>query len=363
VAKNGHRDPDPLDNVFSVEDETYLKRAREAFATITKKTFEAWMDLVKGVQVCDRRAEQTSIKSQRLLKRAGLGVLNERKHKTLLSNMRKIGEHYRDVVAWHAGLPQHLQWEWASPSAVVKHCPIFKISADASEDEDKSGKDKTPPTPMEHLAKLRKGYIAQAKMLTAAERADELAIVSKEFGAEAKGAKTAEITGGDIEPTDTTAETFEQLKPRVIELLKAMRPNERVLAFDSLAMPFEEIDVRGKVGNVEFSTAAAREKAKTAKSKPKAKAKTDGDPLKWKDKKGMDDHYSGEAAAAKGVYRVSATSVTALAPDMPRRFKGYLVFHSPTGKVEDRRTIAECVMDYNEAKAIAQRDHDAGKDR
>jgi hypothetical protein len=99
-------------------------------------------------------------------------------------------------------------------------------------------------------------------------------------------------------------------------------------------------------------------------SKPKAKAEkqaTKTVPLKWKDKRSGDGYYLCEAKAAKGKYRVDPTHT--MLSGMSMAFVGYHVLHHPTGKFDDGRNIAEHIMDLDKAKAMAQTDHDAGKDQ
>jgi hypothetical protein len=84
--------------------------------------------------------------------------------------------------------------------------------------------------------------------------------------------------------------------------------------------------------------------------------------LEWKDRGigSLDggDHHSHEAPATEGLYAVVATTAF---PSM--EFGGYRVAHMPFGTVLDgERVLKTGVATVEEAKAIAQADHDAGND-
>jgi hypothetical protein len=82
-------------------------------------------------------------------------------------------------------------------------------------------------------------------------------------------------TADAIEATSPAAETFEQLKPRLIELLTNMHRDERLLALDG---PFADIDARTtriSLGDAEPAVAIAADRANQAKlqnRRPKAKS-------------------------------------------------------------------------------------------
>jgi hypothetical protein len=87
----------------------------------------------------------------------------------------------------------------------------------------------------------------------------------------------AALAARESTAVDPAAATFEQLKPRLIELLTNMRPDERLLALDGLAEPFADIGVhttRVTHADAEPAVAMATPRASAAKPKPKAKAKS-----------------------------------------------------------------------------------------
>jgi hypothetical protein len=87
-----------------------------------------------------------------------------------------------------------------------------------------------------------------------------------------------------------------------------------------------------------------------------------GHALVWKDR-GVanlsgDGRHAYEAQAGQGTYCiVAATEPLSMA------FAGYSVVHRPTGKIIDgQRRLSSGVKTIEEAKAIAQADHDEGND-
>jgi hypothetical protein len=86
-----------------------------------------------------------------------------------------------------------------------------------------------------------------------------------------------------------------------------------------------------------------------------------GHALVWKDY-GPNDYgrHNYQAPAAKGIYNIMpAANYKPASGSMA--FAGYSVVHRPTGKIIDgQRRLSSGVKTIEEAKAIAQADHDAG---
>ena len=116
---------------LSHEEITYVDAAREALATM-KRTFEFWMVIARGLKALKDKAERIGgrFTFDRLREREGLGgkrrdgtdVLN----KTRVSRLLAILEHEVEVVKWRAEeLNDKKRFDWASPEAVWRHCPVF----------------------------------------------------------------------------------------------------------------------------------------------------------------------------------------------------------------------------------------------
>ena len=134
---------------LSHEEITYVDAAREALATM-KRTFEFWIVVARGLQALKNKAERIGgrFTFDRLREREGLGgkrrdgtdVLN----KTRVSRLLAILEHLADVEKWRAEeLTDKQRFDWASPEAVWRHCPVF--ASPGSENSNKK------PSPYEQL--------------------------------------------------------------------------------------------------------------------------------------------------------------------------------------------------------------------
>ena len=73
-------------------------------------------------EVADRIGGRKTFK--RLLIQEGFADLAGRS-KSTATRLLQIVERLPDVTKWHADLTPHQQIDWASPSAVFKHCPVF----------------------------------------------------------------------------------------------------------------------------------------------------------------------------------------------------------------------------------------------
>jgi hypothetical protein len=106
------------------QERVYCEGAREALASI-RKTFDFWVAIGRGLKALHDKAEQIGGKRtyDRLREREGLGkdVIN----KTRSSRLIAIIDRLTEVGAWRDGLTDKQRFEWASPEAVHRHCPVF----------------------------------------------------------------------------------------------------------------------------------------------------------------------------------------------------------------------------------------------
>jgi hypothetical protein len=134
---------------LSHEEITYVDAAREALATM-KRTFEFWIVVARGLRALKDKADRIGgrFTFDRLREREGLGgkrrdgtdVLN----KTRVSRLLAILERLPEVEAWRADkLTDKQRFEWASPEAVWRHCPVFA--------KPKGDDDERAPSPYEQL--------------------------------------------------------------------------------------------------------------------------------------------------------------------------------------------------------------------
>jgi hypothetical protein len=114
-----------------------VESARTALATM-RRTFEFWIVIARGLRVLKDKANRIGGKFtfDRLREREGLGgkrrdgtnVLEKGRVSRLLAILDKLPE----VEAWRAGLTDRQRFEWASPEAVFRHCPVFQKSDDGT---------------------------------------------------------------------------------------------------------------------------------------------------------------------------------------------------------------------------------------
>ena len=152
--------PEPDDNQpecsnLTSEEERLFENARQEVAKV-KKTFEAWMVIARGVEAARKRADRFQGKKvfERILTQQGIDEVLGNKPATVKSTatrLLKILEHETEVSAWRSKLSGWERVQWASPTAVYKHCPVFQYQAERDGEE----KAKIPkPSPAERIKEL-----------------------------------------------------------------------------------------------------------------------------------------------------------------------------------------------------------------
>jgi hypothetical protein len=101
-----------------------INAALEAIVAL-KKTFENWEAI--GHALKSLRAKADRLKGRktfdRLREQAGLGT--KLLDKTMASKLLRIMDELPAVKSWREGLTEKERFDWASPGAVLKHCPVF----------------------------------------------------------------------------------------------------------------------------------------------------------------------------------------------------------------------------------------------
>jgi len=121
---------------FSASEDEALEAARAAWVGLRKRTFEGWIAIGKGIRILRRRADQLGGRKtfQRLMAEQGFridGPKAERQFdKTAATRLLQVMEQETEVRTWHQQLTPVQQAEWASPNAILRHCPIFKAETD-----------------------------------------------------------------------------------------------------------------------------------------------------------------------------------------------------------------------------------------
>lgn len=98
---------------------------------VKKRTFEAWITIGKGIRILRQRADRIGGRKtfHRLLAEQGFRVdgpkLERQFDKTSATRLLQVMEQETEVRIWHQELTPLEQAEWASPNAILRHCPIF----------------------------------------------------------------------------------------------------------------------------------------------------------------------------------------------------------------------------------------------
>lgn len=112
------------------DDRILVDAAQEAWFSL-KRTFDNWVTIGRGVACLRERANTLGGRNafQRLMAENGFGELTTPKAKSTVSRLEQImkPENLSRVQEWHNGLPPHEQVAWASPTSVIRRCPIFAV--------------------------------------------------------------------------------------------------------------------------------------------------------------------------------------------------------------------------------------------
>jgi hypothetical protein len=119
---------DPV--TYGIDENVLLEAARDAWGSL-KNTFEHWISIGHALKILRDKADRLGGRwsFQKLREQQGLGELD----KGTITRLLRIMENLPKVVAWRETLTGKQQVEWSSPSAVFKHCPLFKPPKPESE--------------------------------------------------------------------------------------------------------------------------------------------------------------------------------------------------------------------------------------
>jgi hypothetical protein len=130
---NSHNAPES--GALTLEEVTIFENARQAVVTL-KKTFETWTVIGMAVDAARKRADRVGGRQtfMRLIEQQGLRPIVD---KSTASRLLRIMDALPEVMAWRQTLTARQQVDWAAPTAVMKHCPLFRPVID-------NGKEKRP---------------------------------------------------------------------------------------------------------------------------------------------------------------------------------------------------------------------------
>ena len=106
-----------------------VERALDAVKEMRKTTFGYWVTIGRALKALHIKAEQLKRKKAYniLREREGLGVDIIKKSRS--SRLLKIIDNLPEVEKWRATLTDAERFDWASPEAVHRHCPLFAKDA------------------------------------------------------------------------------------------------------------------------------------------------------------------------------------------------------------------------------------------
>jgi hypothetical protein len=132
-----HDDNQPESRNLTNEERQIFDNARAAVDVI-KKTYDTWLMIARGVECARNHANKISDGKrsrvfERILEQQGLsGVLGNTPGsvKSTASTLLRILEHELEVGAWRRSLTAWERQKYSSPTAVLKHCPVFQEQAE-----------------------------------------------------------------------------------------------------------------------------------------------------------------------------------------------------------------------------------------
>ena len=106
-----------------------VERALDTVKEMRKKAFGDWVTIGRALKALHIKAEQLKRKKAYniLREREGLGVDIIKKSRS--SRLLKIIDNLPEVEKWRATLTDAERFDWASPEAVHRHCPLFAKDA------------------------------------------------------------------------------------------------------------------------------------------------------------------------------------------------------------------------------------------
>jgi hypothetical protein len=113
------------------DEEREVAPARDAMAAL-QKTFDQWVAILRGWKVLRDKADRMGGRDSfmRLMDQQGFRmnpkpVAEKVVDKSTVTKGLQILERLADVLPWHEQLAPKQRREWASPSTIFKHCPVF----------------------------------------------------------------------------------------------------------------------------------------------------------------------------------------------------------------------------------------------
>ena len=302
-------DNQPETGSLSLAEHATVEAGRLAMSSLNK-TLDLWIAIARAIKTLRDKADRLGGRwdFQRLMAQNGFrmdGTPHEKVlDKAIVSKLLTILDRLPEVMAWYEKLTPKQRREWAAPTTVLKHCPVFA--------KPKIEGERTPTKAEQTTQELAK---AQQELYQLRQRED-----GDTFNAKTTSAKAiAEVLFGQLAPYPGKAE---KVADAFLALLKEHK-----------------------------------------KSKPKTKA----GGLAWvEDEMQVKGHRCYRATTSAGEYDLSPAMSFSLGGSGGGRFNGYSIRFHPVGYVPkkqraimadgefDLNVIASGVKTAEKAKAIAQ---------
>jgi hypothetical protein len=115
----GNTDLNPTD------DERRILNAAGAAAVDLKRTFDNWVTMGRGLQLLRKKADLLGTRNAFNDLRDQNGLGDRFFNKTQVSKLLRVMDELEAVDKWRATLTEKQRFEWASPDAIIRHCPVF----------------------------------------------------------------------------------------------------------------------------------------------------------------------------------------------------------------------------------------------
>jgi hypothetical protein len=113
-------------NVVEIEttpDERRILDAAHLASDTLRRTFDNWVTMGRGLQLLRKKADLPGTRIAFNDLQHGLG--DRFFNKTLVSKLLRVMDELEAVEKWRATLTEKQRFEWASPDAIIRHCPVF----------------------------------------------------------------------------------------------------------------------------------------------------------------------------------------------------------------------------------------------
>jgi len=136
----------PETGSLSLAEQETIEAGRVALSALVK-SFDLWVAIARAIKTLRDKADRIGGRQtfKRLMYQNGFPLEGHNRvfEKATATRLLRILDNLPEVTKWHEGLTDKQKREWASPTTVFKHCPVFAKPKPAEEER--------RPSPMEQL--------------------------------------------------------------------------------------------------------------------------------------------------------------------------------------------------------------------